>query len=79
MKAGEKKKKGRSGEKRGERERQRDRDRERNRKTGKQRETSRHTHARTHAQHTQINRKRASCREGVRWGRERRKENGSSC
>ena len=55
---------------------EREKDRERNRKTGKQRETSRHTHARTHAQHTQINRKRASRREGVRWGRERRKEAG---
>ena len=70
MKAGEKKKKGRSGEKRGERERQREKQKDR------ETERDQQTHTCTHARTAHTNQQRASRREGVRWGRERRKEAG---
>lgn len=64
------------GKKWGEERRERKTERETERQGNRERPADTHMHARTHAQHTQINRKRASRREGVRWGRERRKEAG---
>ena len=56
------------GKKWGEERRERKTDRETERQGNRERPADTHMHARTHAQHTQINRKRASRREGVRWG-----------